>query len=43
MGYKEDADLEEWERLCRDSNNLKVIPNWEDFIKRWDTNVAISS
>ncbi len=40
MGYKEDADLEEWERLCRDSNNLKVIPNWEDFIKRWDTNVG---
>jgi mannose-6-phosphate isomerase class I len=40
MGYKEDADLEEWERLCRESENRKVIPNWEDFIKRWDTNVG---
>lgn len=40
MGYKETADLEEWERLCRESENKKVIPNWEDFIKRWDTNVG---
>lgn len=40
MGYKETADLEEWERLCRESENRKVIPNWEDFIKRWDTNVG---
>ncbi len=40
MGYKETADLEEWERLCRESNNEKVIPNWQDFIKRWDTNVG---
>lgn len=40
MGYKESADLEEWERLCRESENLKVIPNWQDFIKRWDTNVG---
>lgn len=40
MGFKEDADLEEWERLCRDSNNKKEIPNWQDFICRWDTNVG---
>ena len=40
MGYKEHADLEEWERLCRRSNNREVIPNWEEFIKRWDTNVG---
>ncbi len=40
MGYKEDADLEEWERLCRESDNLIEIPNWQDFIKRWDTNVG---
>lgn len=40
MGYKEDADLEEWERLCRESENKKVIPNWQDFVKRWDTNVG---
>ncbi len=40
MGYKESADLEEWERKCRDSNNLKVIEDWEDYICRWDTNVG---
>jgi hypothetical protein len=40
MGYRDDADLEEWERLCRASNNMKKIPNWQDFIKRWDTNVG---
>lgn len=40
MGYKESADLEEWERLCRESENKKVIPNWQDFVKRWDTNVG---
>jgi hypothetical protein len=40
MGYKESADLEEWERLCRESENKKEIPNWQDFICRWDTNVG---
>lgn len=40
MGYKEDADLEEWERLCCESQNQKLIPNWQDYIKRWDTNVG---
>ena len=41
MGYQEDADLEEWERLCRESNKTgKPIPNWQEFIKRWDTNVG---
>ena len=40
MGYKETADLEEWERLCRESENQKVIPDWENYIKRWDTNVG---
>lgn len=40
MGYKDNADLEEWERLCRSSNNLKAIPNWKDFIANWDTNVG---
>jgi hypothetical protein len=38
MGFKEDADLDEWEQLCRESNNLKVIPNWKDFIANWPTN-----
>jgi mannose-6-phosphate isomerase class I len=40
MGFKEDADVEEWERLCRESNNLKEIPNWKDFIATWPTNVG---
>jgi hypothetical protein len=40
MGYKDDADLEEWERLCRASRNLKEIPNWKDFIANWDSNVG---
>lgn len=40
MGYKETADLEEWERLCRESENKNVIPDWEDYICRWDTNVG---
>lgn len=40
MGYKETADLEDWERKCRESNNLQVIENWEDYICRWDSNVG---
>ncbi|AQP48101.1 hypothetical protein BW730_11975 [Tessaracoccus aquimaris] len=40
MGYKEDADLEEWERLCRASENQVEIPNWQDYVSRWDTNVG---
>lgn len=40
MGFQESADLEEWERLCRESENKKEIPNWQDFICRWDTNVG---
>ena len=39
MGFKEDADLEEYERLCRDSNNLKAL-DWQKFIRRWATNVG---
>jgi len=41
MGYREDADLEEWERRCRESDRTKQpIANWQEFIKRWDTNVG---
>jgi len=39
MGFKEDADLEEYERLCRDSNNRKVF-DWQKYICRWATNVG---
>jgi len=40
FGYRDDADLEEWERKCRASNNLTEIPDWKDFIQNWDTNVG---
>lgn len=40
MGFHDDADLEEWERLCRASNNLAVIPNWREFVANWDSNVG---
>jgi len=39
MGFKEEADLEEYERLCRESNNRKVF-DWQKFIRRWATNVG---
>ncbi|HEV2211351.1 MAG TPA: hypothetical protein VG167_21510 [Verrucomicrobiae bacterium] len=39
MGFKEEADLEEYERLCRDSKNQKVF-DWQKFIRRWATNVG---
>jgi len=39
MGFKEGADLEEYERLCRESNNL-ISFDWQKFIRRWDTNVG---
>jgi hypothetical protein len=38
MGFKEDADLEEWERKIRASNNQTLIEDWQDYICRWDTN-----
>lgn len=39
MGFKESADLEEYERLCRDSKNLKTF-DWQKFVCRWPTNVG---
>lgn len=39
MGFLEDADLEEYERLCRESNN-KIAFDWQKFVKRWATNVG---
>ena len=32
MGFKDDADLEEWERECHRSDNLVPIENWKDYI-----------
>lgn len=37
MGYTEEANLEEWERKCRDSNNLKEIPDWKGYIANWSS------
>ncbi|MFA5057482.1 MAG: hypothetical protein WC485_05170, partial [Opitutaceae bacterium] len=39
MGFREDADLEEYERLCRQSNNQLPF-DWQKFVKRWATNVG---
>jgi hypothetical protein len=39
MGFKESANLEEYERLCRESNNQKVF-DWQKYICRWPTNVG---
>lgn len=41
MGFKEDADLEEWERACRESGKTgRPIENWKEFIENWETNVG---
>lgn len=41
MGFNEEACLEEWEKLCRESwEQKKPIPNWQEFIANWDTNVG---
>ena len=37
MGFKDDADTEEWERLCEESQNIKPIENWKDFIANWSS------
>jgi len=40
MGFKEGVNLEEWEALCRESNNLTEIENWKDYISVWDSNIG---
>ena len=41
MGFKEDADLELWERKCRESERTgEPIEDWKDFIANWKTNVG---
>lgn len=35
MGFHDDADTEEWERLCEASQNITPIENWKDFIANW--------
>ncbi|MCI8376856.1 MAG: hypothetical protein HFI29_15735 [Lachnospiraceae bacterium] len=40
MGFNNEADLEEWERKCRESNNLKEIPDWKNYICNWESRVG---
>ncbi len=41
MGFKDDADIEEWERKCYESwDKQEPIPDWKDFIKNWKSNVG---
>lgn len=35
MGFHDGADIEEWERLCEESQNIKPIENWKEFIANW--------
>ena len=37
MGFHDQADIEEWERLCEASNNITPIENWKDFIANWSS------
>jgi hypothetical protein len=39
MGFKESANLEEYERLCRESSNQKSF-DWQKFVCRWPTNAG---
>ncbi|MGP8269179.1 MAG: hypothetical protein ACLQLH_03850 [Terracidiphilus sp.] len=39
MGFKESANLEDYERLCRESENKRVF-DWQKFVYRWPTNVG---
>lgn len=40
MGFKDNADLEAWEKKCRKSNNLEYFEDWQDYICRWDSRVG---
>ena len=40
MGFKNDADLEAWERKCRESNNLVPIEDWKDYVCNWESNTG---
>ena len=40
MGFKDNADLEAWERKCRESNNLEYFDDWQNYICRWESRVG---
>lgn len=37
LGYRDDCNLEEWERKCRASDNVELIDDWQDYCKFWDS------
>lgn len=40
MGFKDDADLEAWERKCRESDNKTFFEDWKDYVCRWESRVG---
>ena len=40
MGFFDDADLEEWERKIRESNNVNPIEDWKDYVCNWKSSVG---
>jgi len=40
MGFRENANPEEWEEKCRESDNKVLIEDWKDFVRNWDTKVG---
>ncbi len=38
MGFKDDANVEEWQQKCWEASvNKDLIPDWRDYIKVWKT------
>lgn len=38
MGFKDDANLDEWQEKCfKASKNKDLIPDWKDYVKVWET------
>lgn len=38
MGFKDDANLDEWQEKCfKASENKELVPDWKDYVKIWET------
>ena len=37
MGFDDEADIEAWERKCKESDNIEVIEDWKEFISNWQS------
>ncbi|NLB55010.1 MAG: hypothetical protein GX811_04460 [Lentisphaerae bacterium] len=35
IGFHDETEIEEWGRVCEESNNIRPIGNWKDFIANW--------